>query len=75
MNRISAEKKLMKLREKCLGYCPLIKDDCNKDCVSYSEGSVSKLPFPKPDEEESWCVYPPNCISPIINRSRKLIGR
>jgi len=68
MNQSQAERKLTKLREDSLGYCPLIKSGCRKDCAAYSEGSISKLPYQRPDEEEEcWRIYPPRCESPIVS--------
>ena len=65
MNQIEAERELEILREKSLGYCPLIKDDCRKDCAAYFEGSVAKNPYKSNDEYE-WRVYPPYCSSPVV---------
>jgi hypothetical protein len=54
-----AEKKLSEHINEPLGFCPLLRDECRMDCVSYKKASVYKSGY-------SATFFKEHCLSPII---------
>jgi len=63
MNLTQAEEKLSELQKELLKHlCPLTKDLCRKDCMSYYEGDTRADSY----EQDEWRVISPRCESPIV---------
>ena len=48
-----------------LGWCPLIKEDCKRKCLSYYEGDMHQSnPV---SQTKYWLVYSPRCTNVLIS--------
>lgn len=56
-----AQKVLNEQDNESLGFCPVINQECRKDCVCYSGG------FVRGNDKNGWCVeIDPQCLNPMI---------
>ena len=69
--KIDAEKALDAERIKSLGWCPVIKEPCKKNCTCYYEGDIHHQPpkrYPGSDPtKEYWFVQFPGCTNVLIS--------
>ena len=56
-----AEAALDKAKGETLCWCPVIKQDCRKDCGCYDKGNIRKDPF-----KDQWRLISPHCINPLV---------
>ena len=67
-NEEAAQNALIKFQAESLGWCPIIRETCRKDCVCYYEGRVY---FNLDTLKDTWRIYIPSCqnvmISGVIN--------
>lgn len=57
-----AQEALDKANKETLGFCPLIKSGCQKNCVCYENGYILA-----PDFKPSWKLEPPYCSNVLIS--------
>lgn len=56
-----AQEALKEAQGKCLGFCPVARHDCIRDCICYCEGSCRKDPF-----KDRYNIHYPYCINPLV---------
>lgn len=61
MTKEEAEKKLADQKDISLGFCPIIRNLCRKDCISYKQSWINQT---SPD---NYSFYKDLCRSPLIS--------
>ena len=61
-----AEGALDTAKGETLCWCPVIKQDCRKDCGCYYRGDIHEPVRPQ-EQKGYWTVHYPCCTSPLIS--------